>query len=269
MRVIPSNAFTLTACALACVAFAYASTEETTWTPSRALLERDAVARDARATPSHLARTGVGDDRERGKEKINENNNDSMARARSRASGKTSGEDGHEMSTRARGRALLGDGGWNIGTATWYGGPNGPGPDGMSIYTGSCGLGQNLPSHYVSAINTDGGYDYGLTDLCGKCFEVMCVSGRQRGLSNSLLGPWAGCMESGSKSITVMVTDSCPCKHPNPSNQRWCCGGENANRHFDLSYLSFDAIAIRHRGVVDIQYRPADCKDLGQEKYYS
>lgn len=50
---------------------------------------------------------------------------------------------------------------WYTGTATWYGGPDGPGPDGMSIYTGSCKYGKNIPSHFVSAINTDGGYDYG------------------------------------------------------------------------------------------------------------
>lgn len=101
---------------------------------------------------------------------------------------------------------------WYTGTATWYGGPDGPGPDGMSIYTGSCKYGKNIPSHFVSAINTDGGYDYGalrarefgvvltsfrarlsvgLTDLCGQCFEVMCVDGRQRGLEDSILGPWA------------------------------------------------------------------------------
>ena len=63
---------------------------------------------------------------------------------------------------------------------------------------------------------------------------------------------------------------SCPCHHPNPSNQRWCCGGENSgSRHFDLSYAAFDAIAIRHRGVVDIKYRKTSCDTLGQEKYYS
>jgi len=34
-------------------------------------------------------------------------------------------------------RAQIGDD-WGTGTATWYGGVDGPGPDGMSIYTGSC-----------------------------------------------------------------------------------------------------------------------------------
>ena len=31
---------------------------------------------------------------------------------------------------------------------------------------------------------TNGGYDYGLTDKCGRCFEVMCVDGR--GLHSSI-----------------------------------------------------------------------------------
>lgn len=34
--------------------------------------------------------------------------------------------------------------GWIDARATWYGGPDGPGPDGMSIYTGSCGYGTSL-----------------------------------------------------------------------------------------------------------------------------
>ena len=110
-------------------------------------------------------------------------------------------------------------------------------PDGMSIYTGSCKYGSNIPSHYVAALNTDGtlntdaaarnfnsenincagGYDHGLTDECGACYEVMCVAGRQRGLADSALGPWAGCANGdGEKSITVLITDSCPCGHPNP-----------------------------------------------------
>jgi hypothetical protein len=140
---------------------------------------------------------------------------------------------------RRRGAARAEDGlGWREGgTATWYGGPNGPGPDGMSIYTGSCKYGSNIPSHYVAALNTDGtlntdaaawnfnsenincagGYDHGLTDECGACYEVMCVAGRQRGLADSALGPWAGCANGdGEKSITVLITDSCPCGHPNP-----------------------------------------------------
>lgn len=143
------------------------------------------------------------------------------------------------LASSQRGAARAEDGlGWREGgTATWYGGPNGPGPDGMSIYTGSCKYGSKIPSHYVAALNTDGtlntdatawnfnsenincagGYDHGLTDECGACYEVMCVAGRQRGLADSALGPWAGCANGdGEKSITVLITDSCPCGHPNP-----------------------------------------------------
>jgi len=54
-------------------------------------------------------------------------------------------------------------GSWSTGTATWYGGKDGPGPDGMSIFTGSCKYGENIPSHFVAALNTDGGYDWGLS----------------------------------------------------------------------------------------------------------
>ena len=40
--------------------------------------------------------------------------------------------------------------GWMDARATWYGGPGGPGPDGMSIYTGSCGYGV-ISNHFISA----------------------------------------------------------------------------------------------------------------------
>jgi len=77
-------------------------------------------------------------------------------------------------------------------------------------------------------------------------------------------------VEAGAKSVTVMITDSCPCGHPNPSNQRHCCGGEaDDGRHLDLSYAAFDSVALRHRGLVDIKYRKTDCSTLGEEKYYT
>lgn len=155
--------------------------------------------------------------------------------------------------------------GWMDARATWYGGPGGPGPDGMSIYTGSCGYGQDLGNHFVCAWQTDGGYDWGLTDKCGQCYEVLCVDGATRGLDWSELGPWGGCQESGVKSVTVKISDSCPCHHPNTGNKRWCCGDRV---HLDLSYAAFDSIAIRHRGVVDLKVRPADCSKQGVVAFY-
>ena len=112
---------------------------------------------------------------------------------------------------------------------------------------------------------TDGGYDWGLTDKCGQCFEVMCIDGHTRGLDWSELGPWGGCVEPGVKSVTVKISDSCPCHHPNSGNKRWCCGDRV---HLDLSYVAFDSIAMRHRGVVDLKVRPADCAKQGVVAFY-
>ena len=44
--------------------------------------------------------------------------------------------------------------GWMDARTTWYGGPDGPGPDGMSISTGSCGFG-TISNHYISAWQGD------------------------------------------------------------------------------------------------------------------
>lgn len=154
--------------------------------------------------------------------------------------------------------------GWREARATWYGGPQGPGPDGMSIHTGSCKYGK-ISNHFISAWQTNGGYDWGLTDKCGQCFEVMCVDGATRGHDWSDLGPWGGCQSSGVKSVIVMISDSCPCHHPNESNKRWCCGDRT---HLDLSYAAFDQIALRHRGVVDLKVRPASCSKQGTVNYY-
>ena len=123
-----------------------------------------------------------------------------------------------------RHRRELGDlSGWLDGRSTWYGGPSGPGPDGMSILKGSCGYGAKLRNHFVAAAQTMGGYNWGLTGECGRCYEVMCVHGKTRGTAGSSLGPWEGCLDAGRRSVVVQITDSCPCFHPNGgSNKRWC-----------------------------------------------
>ena len=93
----------------------------------------------------------------------------------------------------------------------------------------------------------------------------MCVDGATRGKDWSDLGPWGGCSEPSKKTVTVMISDSCPCHHPNSGNKRWCCGDRT---HLDLSYAAFDQIAVRHRGVVDLKVRPADCQKQGVTAYY-
>jgi len=157
------------------------------------------------------------------------------------------------------------DGNWHSARATWYGGPGGPGPDGMSIYTGSCGYGKDIGSHYVSAFWTQGGYDWGLTNKCGTCYEVMCVDGGTRGKEEQSEFPDSACHESGVRSVVVKITDSCPCHHPNSGNKKWCCGDVI---HFDLSYAAFDAIANRGKGVVDLRARAAKCDKVGEIQYH-
>ncbi len=94
---------------------------------------------------------------------------------------------------------------------------------------------------------------------------MVCVDGATRGKEWSDLGPWGGCTDAGKKSVTVKISDSCPCQHPNPSNKRWCCGDVT---HLDLSYAAFDQIAERHRGVVDLKVRPASCSKQGVVAFY-
>ena len=97
----------------------------------------------------------------------------------------------------------------------------------------------------VAAINTPG---ISNTDQCGVCYSVSCMDGPTRGLPGSEFAD-SGCISS--KSITVMITDSCPCDHDNPDNQKWCCGDRT---HLDLSHTAFGLIANHSKGVVDIKY---------------
>lgn len=48
-----------------------------------------------------------------------------------------------------------------------------------------------------------------------------------------------------------MITDSCPCDHPNPTNQKFCCGDTT---HFDLSWWAFNEIGNTEQGFMDVMY---------------
>lgn len=78
----------------------------------------------------------------------------------------------------------------------------------------------------------------------------MCVEGEQRGFSWSESGPWTGCHAGGRMSVVVMVSDSCPCYHPEESNSRWCCGDRP---HLDLSHEAFAEIGKLEQGVIDLK----------------
>lgn len=109
----------------------------------------------------------------------------------------------------------------------------------------------------VAAMNTAG---LNNTDECGTCYAVSCIDGPTRGLPGSEFTD-SGCISN--KSITVMITDSCPCDHANPNNKKWCCGDTT---HMDLSYMAFGMIANHSKGVVDMKWeRLSSCgaADLG------
>jgi hypothetical protein len=95
------------------------------------------------------------------------------------------------------------------------------------------------------------------TAECGTCYRVTCVPGRLRGRADSELGPWEGCLRPGA-AVTVVVTDSCPCGHWNPSNRRWCCGGAE-RPHIDLSYWAFERIGRLEQGVIDVTLERVPC----------
>ena len=106
---------------------------------------------------------------------------------------------------------------------------------------------------YLTAALSTPGMDN--TAECGACYRVTCVPGRLRGKRDSELGPWDGCLYPNA-SVTVMVTDSCPCAHWNPSNKRHCCGPQ---RHVDLSFWAFAKIGKLEQGVVDVDLERVDC----------
>ncbi len=72
-------------------------------------------------------------------------------------------------------------------------------------------------------------------------------------------------MEAGVKSVPAKISDSCPSRPPNSGSKRGCCGDPV---HLDRSYVAFDSIAVRHRGVVDLKVRPADCAKQGVVAFY-
>ena len=83
---------------------------------------------------------------------------------------------------------------------------------------------------------------------CGVCYDISCVAGPTRGLPDAEF-PDSGCVSN--HTISVMITDSCPCDHPNKSNKKWCCGDMT---HLDLSHRAFSSIADPTKGVINIMF---------------
>lgn len=137
---------------------------------------------------------------------------------------------------------------WIRGRTTFYGSG-----DGYSIHEGACHYGGIPYPYFVGALsdwdewNTyqNGAY---ANNKCGTCFEIQCDP-NGRGYCRD---------DRVNASIIVRVTDRCPCKHENPSNQRWCCGDMP---HFDISKQAFGEIASHTGGWVYLQWREVDCPE--------
>ncbi|KAF3440039.1 hypothetical protein FNV43_RR18317 [Rhamnella rubrinervis] len=131
---------------------------------------------------------------------------------------------------------------WSPAGATWYGSPTGAGSDG-----GACGYGNAVEQAPFSSMISAGGPSlYKSGKGCGACYEVKCTSNNNAACSG--------------KAVRVVITDECP-------------GGPCASDsvHFDLSGSAFGAMAIsgqsdklRNAGVLQIQYRRAECNYPGR-----
>uniref|UniRef100_A0A0D9VN96 Expansin-like EG45 domain-containing protein n=2 Tax=Leersia perrieri TaxID=77586 RepID=A0A0D9VN96_9ORYZ len=133
--------------------------------------------------------------------------------------------------------SISGGGGWLNARATWYGAPNGAGPDDNG---GACGFKNvNLPP--FSAMTSCGNEPLFKDGKgCGSCYQIRCVAHQ-------------AC--SGVPEI-VIITDM----NYYPVSLY----------HFDLSGTAFGAMAkdnrndeLRHAGIIDIQFRRVPCQYAG------
>ncbi|WVZ57556.1 hypothetical protein U9M48_007928 [Paspalum notatum var. saurae] len=131
------------------------------------------------------------------------------------------------------------NGKWLPAKATWYGQPNGAGPDDNG---GACGIKNvNLPPYNgFTACGNPPIFKDGKG--CGSCYEIRCNK-----------------PECSGQPVTVFITDM----NYEPI----------APYHFDLSGKAFGAMAkpglndkLRHYGIFDLEFRRVRCKYQGGQK---
>lgn len=165
---------------------------------------------------------------------------------------------------------------WKGGaSATFYGNSGSPFFDAYSLDDGTCsckkareyGMCYNnqcfefiKDPRMTAAINTPGREN---TRLCGRCVEIRCIRGKNRGIISSIFD-WRNPCYDSNKSIVVSITDSCPTWHSNPSNAQHC--NYDKGTHFDLSYWAFIKLADAKFGVIDIKYRFIECPSDTENK---
>ncbi|XP_047049244.1 expansin-B2-like [Lolium rigidum] len=131
--------------------------------------------------------------------------------------------------------------GWLPAKATWYGQPNGAGPDDNG---GACGF-KNVNRYPLSAMTSCGNeplFQGGAG--CGTCYQIRCTRTNNPACSG--------------QTKTVVITDM----NYYPV----------AKYHFDLSGTAFGALAmpgqndqLRHAGIIDMQFRRVPCNFAGMK----
>ncbi|XP_034573097.1 expansin-B1 [Setaria viridis] len=129
---------------------------------------------------------------------------------------------------------------WLAAKATWYGQPVAAGPDDNG---GACGIKNvNLPPY--SGMTACGNLPIFKDGKgCGSCYQIRCGAPE----------------ECSNKPVTVFITDM----NYDPI----------APYHFDLSGTAFGSMAqaglgdkLRHRGIIDLQFRRVRCKYAAGQK---
>ncbi|CAL4932205.1 unnamed protein product [Urochloa decumbens] len=137
-------------------------------------------------------------------------------------------------------RQLRGSGGgWLSAKATWYGAPNGAGPDDNG---GACGFKHTNQYPFMSMTSCGNQPLFKDGQGCGACYQIKCTNKNNPACSG--------------QPKTVMITDM----NYYPV----------AKYHFDLSGTAFGALArpglndrLRHAGIIDIQFRRVPCDNRG------
>lgn len=105
-----------------------------------------------------------------------------------------------------------------------------------AIAGGACGYGNLYSTGYGRSTSALSAPLFNGGKACGACYQVTCITSKSK------------YCYGGGKSITVTATNFCP----QGSEGGWC---NPPNKHFDLSYPMFAALARKEAGVIPVNFR--------------